>query len=762
MGLATVKNAADTWINQSSGNQDRNYNTKPRLHMRAAASNNRYAFLYFNKPWPSGANIISAKLRVYTYEAWTGSNTLTAQRASQKWSVNKMTYNRPATGGAAVTGATAATTISGPAANTMFEIDVTALCQAVASGAAWYGFRLSTNNAADVSIHSAQAPIGAFRPVLVVTWSEVPDEPDNLRPGGGRITSNGAPFLSWNFSDVNGDNNLANVQVQIGASQVLLDAGTATWDSGTIPSTEPNLDLSMFDNGLTDPGFEAGVVGWTATNVTLAQTAAQAHSGTKSMSMTSTSTSQPIATSVKFPIVPGMPGHASAWVRAATTVRSMQIRLIFYDAAGTQIGSGPINGVSSSTSAWSFMSTTAPAPAGATQFSVLINASVTVAADVQYVDDVDIAWGAGVSMVPTADGGNFWWRVRNMDNNGVWSPWADSVQVNVLSKGALTLGPMASIQEGSPVVTWSLATRTQAAYQVIIAKSTDPNNWLWDSGKITSPATSQQIPFGIIDPNYTYSILVRVWDDQAREGTPNDTPYVEGTYSALAVTYSGSVTNVTSTAFASDPVLPKGTLTFSRASAPDSFQLQQSDDGGTTWYYVEEKLPTEITTGGTGYSWPITTAKQYVSHQWRVLSVVAGVQSQSPTPVSGTIAKLCPVLMRIDGTDACFFMNPERDRQRLGIQGLHERMGGPPVLVTQRLGGQSGHVKGRFITGFPSTLTADQMKNAFLRLEADSGQTMKVVIANETLKAVAFNFEIDTLTDPGGITYSAEFDWIEV
>jgi hypothetical protein len=365
-------------------------------------------------------------------------------------------------------------------------------------------------------------------------------------------------------------------------------------------------------------------------------------------------------------------------------------------------------------------------------------------------------------MVPTASGGNFWWRVRNQDTNSIWSPWADSVQVNVLTQGTLNLGAMTSITEASPLVSWSLTGRTQQAYQVIISKSTDTNNWLWDSGKITSPATSQQIPFGIIDPNFTYDIYVRVWDDQLREGTPGDTPYVEGKYSALAVTYSAGVTNVTATAFTSDPIIPKGTLTFSRTSAPDQFHLQQSDDGGATWYYIAEALPTEITTGGTGYSWVITTAKQYVTHSWRVLSVVAGVQSQNPTPASGQISRLCPVLMRPDGTDPCFFINPERDRQRLGIQGLHERMNGPPVLVTQRLGGQAGHIKGRFVDDAPPGKTAAAMKKSFLAMEKDSGQKMKVVIVNETIDAVAFNFNLDTLVDNDGITYTADFDWIEV
>jgi hypothetical protein len=709
---------------------------------------------------------------MYSWEAWAGSVTLTAQRCSAKWSVNKLTYNEPATGGVGVTGSTASVTVSGVPAGTLCEIDVTSMMQTVASGAAWYGLRVSSNTTSDVTVHSAQSPTGAMRPVLVVTWSVPLDEPDGLRPAGSRVTSVATPFLAWNFSDDDGDAVLQAVQVQFGSSQALLDAGTATFDTGTIPATEPNLDLSLFSNQFTDPSFEAATpVGtWTVNNQATMAWGTTPRTGSRSLQLTAIAspTSQIILTSPKFPIAAGQPATAIAWFRTVTAAVNCQVRIRWYDATGATISDSTITSATPvNTTTYTTVQTVGQvAPAGTTQYALLWTTTATPGAGAVFqIDDVSLFQGTtNGQFTPLTSGASSWWRVRNQDGNGVWSVWSDSVNFLTLSKGVLTItAPGASITEGSPTVTWTFTGRTQEAYQVAIAKSTDVNNWLWDSGKVTSTTQSIAIPFGVItDPSLTYIIIVRVWDDQDREGIPGDTPYVEAQTSALAVTYSAGVTNVTSTAFASDAVAPKGTLTFSRTSAPDYFQLQQSDDNGTTWYYIDEALPSDLTTGGTGYAWTITTAKMYVSHQWRVLSVVGGVQSQNPTPASGTITRLCPVLMRADGTDACFFMNPERDRQRLGIQGLHERLSGPPVLVTQRLGGQSGHVKGRFIDGFPSGKTAAGMHDDFLDLEKDSGQTMRLAIANETLKVVAFNFEIDTLTDPGGITYAAEFDWIEV
>jgi hypothetical protein len=297
----------------------------------------------------------------------------------------------------------------------------------------------------------------------------------------------------------------------------------------------------------------------------------------------------------------------------------------------------------------------------------------------------------------------------------------------------------------------------------MIGLSTDPNNWLYDSGKITSTSLSHAIPFGVItDASASYIIRVRVWDTINREAIPNDTVYVESTTAALAISY-GATAAVTGLSATADPLLPKITLNFSRTTAPDQFQLQRSTDGGTTWTYVAEALPSEITAGGTAYAWVDYGAAPYVQYQWRVLAVTGGIQSTGAPTVSGFIARLCPVLMRTDGTDACFFMNPERDRQRMGVQGLHERMAGPPILVTQRLGGQGGHVRGRFVDEAPggSTYTAANQRKSFLQLEKDSGQQMKLAIANETLTVLAFNFNIDVITDTQGVTYLAEFDWIE-
>lgn len=607
----TVKNATDTYTAQAP---NKGYPNAARIWLRNAVSNNKKGLIFFAKPWSPGSVILSAKLQFWNVDNWSTSTTITVQRAASKWSVNKVNY----TGMPAGTGATATLNKASAAPNTMWEIDVTALIQSVANGAPWYGFIITTSRTVDGAIYSTQAGTGTMRPVLVVTWNDPPEEPDNLRLRDNRQTSLQYPTLAYDYNDPQGDSDLNAQQIQFGASQALLDGGTATFDSGEVPTAIPEF----VSNTATPGGTWAGL----------------------------------------------------------------------------------------------------------------------------------------------ADLASTWWRVRAKDATGAWSPWADAQQFGRTTKGvlAITAPTVAGIFEGSPVVTWTLTGRTQKAYQVYIAKASDPNTLLWDSGKVTSTATSQAIPFGIIkDASATYRITVLVWDTINRESTPGDPVYYEQTVEA-AIAYDAAVTNVTSLAAASDPLLPVEHITFTSAVAPDSFQLQRSADGGTTWEYVSEKLPAEVLVSGSNYQIDDVAAAQYVAYNWRVLRIVAGRQSGGSIPTtSGQVRKLAPFLVRKDGTDAVCFLNPRRKKDNLDIQEIHDTMAGP-VLVTQRIGGKHWEVEGRFTADSMPGVTAKQQANRFERLRADSGVPLTLFIADEAFNVVAYNMQIDTVTDAYGITYQASIEAIEV
>lgn len=606
----TLKNAVDTWVNQNANTK--NYGNGTRLQMKSGASVNKNALIFFSRPWPAGSTIVSAKLGLFSGTTFAGSTTITVQRTAAKWSVNRVSYGGP-NGQPGVTGATASTTQTGAVAGSLWEIDVTALLQAVADGGGWYGFKVTTNNTSDNWFHSAQAVKGSLRPYLLVTWSDQPDQPDSLSPAGNRAVSLNKPTLRSSFVDLTGDVTMASIQVQIDA---LNDFTTGIdFDSGEVATSIPQLDLS------------------------------------------------------------------------------------------------------------------------------------------------------GTAYAGLADGASTWWRDRVKDGAGLWSAWSDPVQFSRFSKGTLTITTPASatpvVYEPSPDIAWTFTGRTQKAYQVIISTPGDANNWIWDSGKVTSTATTCTVPFGTIDATSTYRVTVRIWDTIDRETTPNDPVYVEATRD-FTIAYDGAVTAPAAFGMSSDTVLPVAHLTFTRAATPDTWVLMRSDDGGTTFKFVGEYVGSSLSTGGTNYALDDTTAGMYKQYVWKILAVVGGHMSASSPTVSGTVRRLAPFLMRTDQTDAVCFMNPKRSRAFNDVQELYETLGGAdPVLVTQKLGRLTGHVEGTFNDNILTGVTADQMLNRFLRMRKDSGVKMVVAIANDTYTAVAFNFQYETLTDSGGITYWASFDWVE-
>jgi hypothetical protein len=602
-----VKNAADAWTNENK--PAANYGNKARLYIKAGADHQKYAWLFFTKPWPYGATIISAKLRLYMGDTISSSTTLSVQRASAKWGVNKITWTtQPAT-----TGTTSTRNKGAASPGEMWEIDVTSQVQAAANGGVWFGLRVTSNNSNDHWWHSAQSAKGAYRPALVVEWSDAPDEPDNLRPGGGRAVPSALPTLAWDFHDVSGDTTLAAAEVHIGSTEALVEAGNAEWKSGEFSTVAPELNLV----GTSYPGIAAG---------------------------------------------------------------------------GTQ-----------------------------------------------------------------------WWRVRSKDGAGLWSIWSDAVSFTRVAKGTLTLtNPSGGVvYDWTPDVSWTFS-GVQRAYQVAVALASAPNDWLWDTGKISGSATSVGIPAEVIaDDASTYVVIVRVWDTTDRQATPGDPIYVEATQN-FTIAYDSGVAPASSLGVVSDPVKPVAHLSWGRSATPDSWTIQRSSDGGVTWKYIDDEIGSALSTGGSGYAYDDIAASPYTAYQWRVLAVVGGHQSAGNPVANGQVRRLAPFLMKKDGSDAVCFLNPQRSRNRLDVQEYHETMSGSPVLVTQKLGGYAGHVEGRFVENILTGVTAKDMKDRFERMRNEPGTTLRLVIANESLRVVAYNMTYDIMTDTTGITYQASFDWIEV
>jgi hypothetical protein len=355
-------------------------------------------------------------------------------------------------------------------------------------------------------------------------------------------------------------------------------------------------------------------------------------------------------------------------------------------------------------------------------------------------------------------GGSKWWRVMAEDEDGEQSGWSDWAEMAYAALGTPSIS--VTFDNGAPEVSWGLTGQTQKSYQVFVSTPDDPSKWLWDSGKVTSTDNAMNIPFGVLKNDVdTYRFGVRLWDTVARVSQPGAPAYVEAT--ADEAYGAGAATGVSSLASSSDAVKPIITLTWTRASAADEYHILRRRTGTTAYRFFDSILEEDANTGGTSYAWSDIGVDWYKPYEYKVIAVDAGVGSPGST-TSAQARKLAPFLMRPDGTDVVCFLNPDRSRNSRTIQELHERMEGPPVLVTQTLGGYTGRVKGMLVDNWPSGYTAEQMRESFESIMADAGKPMKLSYADQCLPVVPFDMDWDSFADNEGIYYIAEFSWVAV
>ncbi len=240
MTVSTPKITQDATVRESV--TSRNLGETPWLAVGNETNDIRRAFVYAARPFPRGATVVDAKLRLYTRDVWSGGPiTVTAKVVTQKWKE---------TGAGGITWAdqpdvTAANVTANVANNapvgTLVEFDVTSLLQTVASGgSAYHGFRLTIAAATTHRFHSAESTSANLRPVLEVEWGVVGDGPVDLKPSGGLSVSKPQPTLVWELVDTEG-NEQAEFQVQIDDADTF---SSVLHDSGWVVSEDSEYDLS--------------------------------------------------------------------------------------------------------------------------------------------------------------------------------------------------------------------------------------------------------------------------------------------------------------------------------------------------------------------------------------------------------------------------------------------------------------------------------------------------------------------------------------
>ena len=243
MGSAVLTNLIATAVSQTAPTLNQNTNLK--LGVRNFTSKDSNVYLYWTRPFPLKATILSAKIVFYTTaEPGSGSRGFSFNRLAVGFSASKVVYNtRPTT---FIAGSKTISKTLPWVDKTLWELDITDWMQSVANGGPWYGLRVIPTTFEDnvLWMYSELWTDPALRPRIEITWSDAPNTPSGLSPSGGRAVGLAKPTVKATYLDVSGSTALQNVQVQINTSDTWT---TPVYDSGIVPSSVPELDLSRTD-----------------------------------------------------------------------------------------------------------------------------------------------------------------------------------------------------------------------------------------------------------------------------------------------------------------------------------------------------------------------------------------------------------------------------------------------------------------------------------------------------------------------------------
>lgn len=203
------------------------------------------------------------------------------------------------------------------------------------------------------------------------------------------------------------------------ATGVTGDITIKSGDSSTTASGDVTIDAgSGFVSGTVvgNKTFEGGLdnmAPWFGS--TIAQTSAQAHTGTESLQMTTTGGFWGVIENVNNQMAPAVPGHSyhfSLWVRAATAPRTVGATIVWNGGASTV----PLQSVVDSTTGWIEMTGNGVAPAGTTGAYWEVSGSGTAAGEVHYFDDMVITDLSSSSATSVLNLGNTNAQIVNIGN----------------------------------------------------------------------------------------------------------------------------------------------------------------------------------------------------------------------------------------------------------------------------------------------------------------------------------------------------------
>lgn len=280
------------------------------------------------------------------------------------------------------------------------EVSTTALLPGY--GNAWFDAVLATDVSTPVRVTSAPAAVGGGNyDCLVEGWSET-------------ITS-GQLMMAFNVSTVQGptyqlddvllgrldtDGSTLVGALNTTATTFTVATTSATGAAWTTSSSDFPFDILMDTEQMTvtsiapvsigvDGTFETSASGWTLSNCTLAQSAAQAHSGTHSGLMTASAAGAMTATTPQFAVLAGATYQVNEWFLLGTgapTAATYQVQ--WFTSGSVSLGTVSPPYSIKPLSSWQPMQQAVTAPATAAFATIRIGATAAAAGNTVFFDDV--------------------------------------------------------------------------------------------------------------------------------------------------------------------------------------------------------------------------------------------------------------------------------------------------------------------------------------------------------------------------------------
>lgn len=366
-----------------------------------------------------------------------------------------------------------------------------------------------------------------------------------------------------------------------------------------------------------------------------------------------------------------------------------------------------------------------------------------------------------------ADGATTYWRCRFKDESGLWSPWSAATTFKRDDRGTLTMSSPPSgtpvVEDNTPPIIWTLTGEVQSAYQIVITHPSLAPRLLppivdWDSGKVTSSATTVTVPKGVINEmsGTTYTVRLRVWDKKQRQSVPSCPAHVSLTRQFTWVP--GATSGTTGlTAVAQDPV-PKVLLTWSRTSAPDRFNVIRNGKAIATGL-----APEDVFVSGTSYSWVDRSPNPGRLSTYSVQAVVNNIAAASNASASVT-PRPSGIWLQEDeqaGGLELYIAGADDREYVLGetaevLQSIAYNAN--KVAINQSLGGIEGRVEGVLINQYGKT--AQQWRDIYLKFRAQRVKRFWLTIGDYTFLAVCQGFTYGQRAIPE-YTFKVGFDFYQ-